>query len=888
MRRTRTGLGILACLALAATVGAQEPSTDLIDAVTAFLESNPSQFEVIDVPGIGEIPGSTALSEDFVLPDDLTFGDPPETTVPAGTLLVDFPVAAVQALTDDSQLEGLLTSVVTPPQEVDADPSYDIKVTGVDTRSFPDITLEFQVLPKDIESPTFSPAALRQANFEITETVLGELRPVSEIDGEPPVTLCSTASLVVGIAVDSSCSVQNVIGDLKAKALLFASEVLDPARARTPEDAISFYAFDGKGKFRTPSLAAATDGDPATPAYYSVTNQPATAYDEFAAVDVDRPCLGSPIFESMIEELGWLVDYRRGDNELRRVLVAFADFRDTEGRSAKRAMIDALEANGDVQVVGLGFGRVDKRKVKQVFGLDEETDSYRRGGFIQNGSEDVFKALRAVYDGLGYTYCLTYTTPFPNRFNEVVDVGIEFTEPGIGAVSRAKARYALPLVVPEDNDDVRVFLPLAYEQYEAATQDDGDNTTIVVRPRFIPDPEAVVGKGPPRDVPEELQAPGTAVVDHTDLGFGVWLRESELGEDWPALFEVPTEYVRVDPDDPGAPRLLDASRFELDVLIRTPASLGDGTPYKGTPIVTVQDRTPPHVFVRLAPSDGRRPHQLTVREDQADRDPMPLDSAVPVPADGRLDSAAVMPTGSGGKRARVDLRWVDTEGAEFDATLLDQRWSKFPDGGGPGQEVAAFQDAAGTPATQQVFVPDDYVDGGLRVGAGVRVEVTVLARDNYARLDEVDSTHPVDGAAFSAPDPTAPDGPVHARFDQNRPEAQGTVPEAPFLPVATIEELRADPTRAGVAWWIQSSDDRDRFANQPGIRTFQYPKDDIAVLADLAEEGVVVPPFPLRTFEVQAQDGQGNVTRTTIPLFVTPTGFDAQRIETQTGRGKGR
>lgn len=887
MRRITRCLAPLVALALAAASRAQEPSTDLLEAVALWLQTNPSQFEVVDVPGVGEIPGNTRLTQDFVLPDGLTYGDPPLTTVPSGTLLVEFPLEAVQALTDDSQLEPLLVSVVSPPAEVDADPSYDIRVTGVDTRSFPEVTVEFHILPKDITSPTFSPAALRQANFAIAETVLGEDRPVTELVNDPPVTLCSTSKMVVGIAVDSSCSVMGVIGDLKAKALLFASEILDPARARSPDDAVSFYAFDGKEKFRAPSVAAASDGDPSTPAYYSVNNQPATAYAEFEAVDVERPCLGSPIFESMMEELSWLVDYQRGDASLRRVLVAFADFRDTEGRSDKRAMIDALEANGDVEVVGLGFGRVHQRKVREVFDLDPDTGSFRRGGFIQNGSADTLKALHAVYDGLGYTYCLTYRTPFPNRFNEVVDVGIAFTEPGTGAVSRAKARYTLPLVVPEDADDVRVFLPLTYDQYEAATSDPAA-TTILVRPRFVPDPDAAPGLGPERPDHPELQAPGTAVVEHPDLSYGVWLRAAELGDGWPALFEVPTEYVRVDPDDPGAPRLLDASRYELDVLIRTPASLGDGTPYKGTPIVTVQDRTPPHLFVRLAPSDGRRPHELTVREAVSDQDPTPLDPAVPVPADQRLDSAAVTPGGSGAKRARVDLAWIDLEGAEFQATLDGQAWSELPPGEVAGREVSAFTDPAGTPAAQRVFAPPDHVEGGLSVGAGVRVQVTVLARDNYAILDQVPSTHPIDSRAFADPEPAAPTGPVHARFDRNRPEAQGTAPEPPFLPVATIDELRADPTRAGVAWWIQSADDRDRFAGQPSIQSFQYPKDDTAVLVDLAREGVVTPPFPLRTFEVHAQDGQGNVTRTTLPLFVTPTSFDAQRIETRTGRGNGR
>lgn len=872
---------LLALVLLLAAAAPAPAGTELIERVAAFLEGRPSPFEVVDMPGVGEIPGNIALTRDFLLPDGLTWGSPPEAVIPAGRLVIEIPPEAIRALTDDAQLEPLLQGILSPPAEVDADPAYSILVEGVDTRSFPEIRLRFRIVPKDIESPIFSPAALRAANFQLSETVLGETRAVAELLGDPPLELCEEAAIAIGIGIDTSCSVQSVIDDLKAKSLLFAREVLNPARARSPKDAISLFAFDGDGKSRAPSIAWAEDGDPSTPAFYSVENQSPAAFADFEGVDVGPPCDGSPIFESMLEEARRLVAYLPDDEDIQRVLVVFADFRDTRALENLYALEELVAAN-DLLMVGLGFGRVNEANIARVFDLDSETGSYTAGGFIQNGSQDTLRALKAVYDGLGYTYCLRYRSPFPQAFNEIVDTELRIIEPGTGAVSKARARYALPLVVPEDLADVRLFLPLTDRQHAQATE--RDDTVIRVAARFVPPTGLADGLGPERVLPDPLEVPVTALVDDPDLGKGFWLRSAELGEGWARLFRVPTEFVRVDGGgSEGAPRLLDVSRYELDVRIVSGATEGEGKPYEGVPVLTVQDRTPPHVQVRLSPATGARPRRLVVREDGPDADPSPLAAGIPAAPGGRLDSAAVAPEGPGAKRARVELEWIDLGGAAFDATLPGQRWAGDPPAPGA-LPPALLADEPGTPGDRRVLAPPDFVAGGLTVEAGVRVGVEVLARDNFALLDRVPSGHPVDGRAFEPPDPDDPAGPVHARFDAARVEAQGATVQPPFLPLVPRAELLADARRVGVSWWIESEAPGDRFAGLEGVREFQYPVDDAVVQFELVAEGAPRPPVPLRRLEVLARDGQGNTTRVTVPLFVVPAGFKVETLESRTER----
>lgn len=870
-------------LALALAVAPARAGADLIERVAAFLEARPSPFEVVDMPGVGEIPGNIALTRDFLLPDGLTWGSPPQAVVPAGRLVVEIPPEAIRALTDDSQIESLLQGILSPPAEVDADPAYSILVEGVDTRQFPEIRLRFRIVPKDIESPIFSPAALRAANFRLSETVLGETRPVDELLGDQPLELCEESAIAIGIGIDTSCSVQSVIDDLKAKSLLFAREVLNPSRARSPKDAISLFAFDGDGKDRAPSIEWADDGDASTPSFYSVENQSPAAFEDFEDVDVGPPCDGSPIFESMLEEARRLVGYLPDDEEIQRVLVIFADFRDTRALENLYALEELVAAN-DLLMVGLGFGRVNENNIARVFDLDRETGSYTAGGFIQNGSQNTLRALKAVYDGLGYTYCLRYRTPFPNAFNEIVDTELRIIEPGTGAVSKARARYSLPLVVPEDSADVRVFLPLTARQHAQATE--RDDTVIRIEARFVPAADRADGLGPERYLPEPFEVPSSVLVDDPDLGQGFWLRSSDLGEGWDKLFRVPTEYVRVEGGDPDtAPRLLDVSRYELDVRIVSGATEGLGKPYEGVPVITVQDRTPPHVFLRLSPSTGVRPLKLVVREDGADADPRPLASGIAAAPGGRLDSAAVAPPGTGSKRALVAVEWVTPGGQAFEVQVTGQDWAGAPTAAGV-LPPSTLVDPPGTPEDRRVLDAPQFVAGGLTVETGVRVGLEVFARDNFAVLDRVPTGHPVDGRAFLAPEPDDPAGPIHARFDAGRLEAQGVDVQPPFLPLVPRAELLADPRRPGVTWWIESQDPQDRFDALEGLREFQYSVDDAVVQFELVAAGAPRPPVPLRRIEVFAQDGQGNATRVTVPIFVAPSGFHVETIQAETERAR--
>ena len=891
--RKRSSLSTLAvalALLVAASLPAQDPPPDgppfpdspLPPELQALLWEQVRDLEPfdppIDIPGVGTIAVTASLEDDYPMPDGITYPTGPGDVIPQGTALHELDVDALLKFTEE-QLQDLATEFLPgPPNEFDQKPNYTIGIENVDTREFPIISVEFKIVPNSIYSPPISVAALNAAQFTVAETVLGDTRSIPDSAFlAPKINTCGESVLALGVGIDTSCSVQKQLSDMRLKVISFIDWILDANGAKSDQDAISFFVFDGRGKYRAPDFGV-------TPAFASQLAEPAAFQAQVDGVNVQKPCLGSPIFESMKEELERLVQYRAGE-DIERVLVTFADFKDTEGKGDQNALIAAADSN-DVFMVGLGFGSIDPTKAGKVFDIDKVTGQANRGGFIQNGQEDIYKALGDVYQGLKYTYCLKYRTPWANYFNETVDLKLSMTKNGY--LSETTARYPLPLVVPEDTPEVAVFMPLADRHYRLATTN--TTSTFHVKATLERGTSVPPAGGPERFLPGEMVLQGTDVVtEDPDLGRGFWLRKQEIGPDWDRFFKVPTQFVRVDPvnDDPEAPKLLDATRYELSIHIKTADTppAGEGDEYKSIPILTVQDRTPPHLHVKLSPDTGQPPSILSIREDGFDQKPYPLGPGVDFAAGERMSMAKVAPDGFGAKRARVAYRWFTADGQETVGELPAQRWSKLEVVDGAPQLVAALEDAAGTPSDKRVFTPDlDYADGGLRVNAGVRVEIEVRARDNYALLENVTSGNPLDLDAFLNPQPGHPEGPVHARFDLNRPEAQGPDVLPPFLPTSTLAELDADETRAGVTWWIESGDDRDRFDDVDAPPSFQYPKSDEDILFLMAQQGVTTPPVPLRRLQVLAQDGQGNRTRVTIPIFVEQVTFSARRLQSETQR----
>jgi hypothetical protein len=889
IRRVATCLALTLLLGAGSAMGALppefQPFLDFVDG------TNP--VPSVDVPEVGTIEVDSVLRADFTLPAGVTTSTG-ETVIPEGTPVLELERAVLEAMTVDDFLvlvSGFLDTSLGPEQR-----NYHVVISRVDTRNFPEVSLELRMYPRDVRAPLLTDAILAGYTIGVTERVTARFFnatatteiytrdvPDGSFTSSPKVQLCRTDPVATTIALDTSCTMQWSINQLKDDAVDFMSWFLDSSRTGGDGDAISIYAFDGTEQTRVPDFSSPD-------LFYLNDGAPGDALSDAADIGVDRPCRGRPIFTSMREELDRLAAYNpRPDQQW--MLAAFSDFKDTTPRSEEDALIAAIEAS-PATVVGLGFGNVHMGKVGRVFDIDDEGTAHR-GIFIRASETDPAGSLRKVYESAGRTYCVKYTSAFPNHYNEVVQLELRMQDPAVAGepgLSRGYASYALPLVVPEDTRDVRIFLPMVDEQFATLRSD--TTATGLVRVRYEdPRPDATVNPEPNRGTPFEINLDAAAVQAALDdlratggdeeLGKGIWLRDSELGSDWSELFRVPTHYEPPDPDDStSAPSILELPHYELDIEF-TGTTIGD-VPYESVPVLTVQDRTPPHLFVRLIPETGRPPGTIMVREETVDVDPNPLLTGLGPGDRGRLDSAMVIPPGVGPKLARADFEWSLGDGTEFGGTLTGQNWAVPDPADATALPIADLRDAADAP--QALFGPPNYVTGGLEVAAGVRVSVQVLARDNYAGLAGAAGAGSPDATVWTDRQVDDPAGPVDARFDINRPEAQAGSIAPPFFPTRTRADLAADPGLHGVTWWVESFADRDRFAGFDGIEYFQYPTDDAEVMLALSNAGVVTPPFPVRLFHVYAQDGQGNSTAMTLPLIITGTSFQAMRV----GAGGGR
>lgn len=772
-----------------------------------------------------------------------------------------------------------------PPQDVTAaSDAYRLQILGVDASRFPRIRVEFQVFTEDIDTPPWTPGS----GFAIQEAIVGkELTPVVDMG---PVEVCGTSRVIMAIAVDTSCSVQPVIEDMRTGVVGLLSQMKGVA---TSKDAAGFFGFDTPGVIRQPAIGA-------TPEYSTDLAALAADIADPVKTDMGPPCSGSPIWWGMLGELDRLVKFEPAETSWKRALVTFADGKDNRMKQVewppgsgikvqtKEALI-RLANEKDVTLVNLGYGRVRRS------GMNEIAEA-TGGAFLNGADENLAEALRRTYQTLREIWCVEYTTPFPDAVNTPATVVIS------GGGVRGTDFYPMPFLVPEDTARVELEFPLSFKTFGRLTAG-GEMPGVRVSLRLVDAAGAPHDDGRPPvpsrafeatvDVPadqafarldpgvkalvDELLALETKVADQlTDAEEArkaellARLAEARLAFFVPVdrqdLLGIPTGHVDLGRTVTGGQLIEGVSHFELEAAYYYGGTFDPNSArrYMARPRLSIQDRTPPHVQVRLKPQDGGLDYGLTVVEAPADLDPVLLPAA-PLP-----DPVSVKVPGAGAKRAGVRYAWRGLDGAALAGTVEAQPWA-VP--GPDGKPAHGLDDGgAGLFAT----------GGGVRLDVGARAAVEVLARDNHALLEGL--AIPAEAGVFT--DPVDPEkGPVHARFDPNRAEALGYAP--PFLPRRTRAELEADPALPGVTWWVASLDPRDTGRDKDHVADFSFPISDTDAIVAMANGGQPPPPgVPLRTLEVLARDQAGNVTRLTIPLSVEDADFKLQQIQSETQRSR--
>lgn len=875
-------VGLLAAclLALGGSVHAQDFPTQLPE---------PDADGFIDIPGFGSINVNDPMSRDVELPTD---GDPPFQQAPdplgvvnEGLTIGEFDLEMLARLyqQDPGKVGEILNALDPgPPNEVPPDTTYNIIIESVDSTEFPRVSVRFKIFPRDVDTPPFDHTTYNVAVQEalVENGVITDEQAALWRGRPPPIEVCDVKPTAIALAIDTSCSVTRYLRDARdgtpgmlTNAANFFRDL--PGFATTlpdnnppVENSASLFGFDGRGKVRWPPGSGYTVISPASSQQFAT---------DAAGIDVGSPCLGSPIYNSMTEELRRLASYQADNPDLVRGLVTFADFKDTEPDRERQELIAEAQKH-DVTIVNLGFGRVRLNGRKGVI----ETSQAAGGTFMQGASGNVTKALEMTFSGLAVTYCLQYDSPHPDDVNTPAEVTIS-------AGSRAgKARFPLPFVIPEDTPGVEMIFPLTTLQYDKLTADGGPPPTEVTfayrdydenADEFVDvdDP----GDGAERDLGQDYSLtvpvdPSTWFIDRGDpddpLDDEAYFKVNGLADQarFDSLFTVPTEYVDISGGGNAGQLIERVKHFQARVRFN-PASPTATKPYPSNPRVSIQDRTPPHVFLRVAPQDGAPPFEVRMLEDGFNVDPQILD-----PGD-LANPPALAQASPGQKRHFARFSARTSEGAPFDGVTRGVQ--VFPESDDPAAHPVQSLDLdTRAPFNDTIYVAEKS-----------RAQVLVLARDNYATLEEGVPDAQTREQAFDTEPPGDLDdfGPAHARFPPEGPDADLNALQAPYLPKRTLEEMRNDRRLAGVTWWLESEDPNDRFAGPLGVlppryehlEEFVYPVNDEIVEDELVSSGVTLTGSDLRSLHVYAQDGAGNVTYLVWPIFVAPADFAARSIQ---------
>lgn len=727
---------------------------------------------------------------------------------------------------------------------------YRIVIQEIDSTNFPKIELKFQVFLQDIDA---QPWDVSQP-IVIQEYIESNL--ADAVDMEEPY-LCETSPVMMGVAIDVSGSVAGVMNEIIEGVQQLFQEMQDFTQQNpgAKKDLGAVYAFSSSQNGRYP--------DPSAPEGYTDQLQ-----DLQQVVQDIRGGGASPIWVNMDKELTELLGYLPTDKDYKRVLATLTDGNNNVDEGA----IDSLLTNaqrGGAQLFNLAYGSPNSPPLQ---GIADAS-----GGAYMPGAEDnITKALTSLLASVRNTYCVRYSSPFGDRVNEPNTVTID------SGGTRDQAAYPLPFLIPEDTKNTTLFFPLTRWRYELLAAGDPNNLPGVKASMVLRTADA----SPVRWEPESPDHPDRSYKSYevapgetrwvADTGADRYGFEIPIPEE---VLSIPTDFVDIiTPPAPGEQLISMVQHYIVtaELVYSVDPTTGDtaqaGRQYPSATRLSVQDRTPPHVYARFRPQDGGPGLELQVREAGT----FNMDTQL---VDGTgLDDAAARQTGFGAKRARADYQWRDATGAAVEDQAEDQLWS----------DRDQFDPVQVLPGT----LPGEVSQVGITVPEQQRMAIEVLARDNFAVVGE--STAEEDRYVWEIDQTGERTGvPLHAEFDRLRPEAQRDSIAAPFLPIVSRADLEGDRARAGVAWWVEkhyNDPDPSPYDDVESLPVLAFQQSDLDVLKMLQREGLTLPPAgePVRTFNIRAQDGQGNVTRLRLPLVVGNTRFDPRLVEWRRARAQDR
>lgn len=927
-----------------------------LDALEAQAPFAPSSS--ICVPSVGGlIFGQNPSDTDWPPPDSGIVPSCPEDSpvpgFPAGThfdqAMNSLGVDCMRDLFSEADMISLLQSWSVPAVPFDADLRYQLDVQNVDTSEFPFVTIRLKVFLYDPEPPSFS-VAIGQ-NLQVSERVLTEESPP---DGSDPGGLgngpagpaevgpdsfflegCSPPSpVLMSVVLDTSGSMKNFVKNPETGVIPNAKDYVDWVLGQgnpPPEvfvegppspgdDQVAFITFSSSDQRRAPNRMGAGEADAFAPNGAAGFD---AEYQNLLETDANG---NSPIFQQMKLELDRLVGFENQDCTKARFLVTMSDFLDNASSESDRTQLVETCRQEQIKMANLLMG--DPGSIEQGGGDDnaEQLATETGGIVVTNGS---FKPRKVFYDlhmGAARTYCLRYKTGFARRVNEVVEVDLTLPGGPGWAESKATARYLLPVVVPEDTPEPVIQLPVSEQLFitfgnlgadlsvtGTLTLANPAGVTAPARPGFAP---PAAGEDPQLEFKFASSPLVTLAETLPPLEEGgeprplhvLELRASNMQKpdgspfDWNSLFQTPT-FPLTPSDDPAAPPPVTRgthfrARLELENLAR---SGGAGCKTLGAaPILAVQDRTPPTVLLEMRPSTGAPPSHLQFFAAAPHQDPWPLGESGEVTRDPEVAAteSQVSVAGYGTKRARLAGEWFDpNDAAVAGLPFEDVHWlqAEVTENGAPFPD----HDSAALP-------PFNRREGGFYVNAGVRTQVLVRARDNYAALEHYRTSVPdldtnvwleaVDPAS-TTPAPWADLAnrtrqEIHAATAEGDHAPEGVAPDTrnvlpPFLPLRTREFLDAteNASQAGVTWWISSRIEGDVYDQIEHIEDFRFSFSD---LEEMERNPDVVdasdPNNPLRLLHVWARDEHGNSTRFAVKLEVRESDFVARTIQSSGGR----
>lgn len=727
---------------------------------------------------------------------------------------------------------------------------YRLVVTKVDSAEFPHIKLEFQVLPQRPGAGVWDHQAGLQS---VTELVKGQ-----EADAEniTDVTVCEVDDVVMAVTVDISGSVAGVQDEI-ADGVGTLFQTLEeghpkPDGTRT-NDTASVWAYDSGNEWRTPSVEDVDSG--ASMAYTTGTPQ---AAEDFRQVGGGGR---SPIWRSIDKELARLIAYDPTANgqeeDAKRVLVNFTDGNDNESTGEEAQALLNKARRGGATIVNLGYAQQNSADLAAI--------AEASGGAYMEGLQgNIVNALQTILDGSRFTYCVEYDSPNTNVVNEPATVTVT------GGSAVGSARYPLPFVIPEDSRDIELFMPVtsfAWDALQAGGPMPRVNVNISLRDEYGGEWQP---EGPDREFRSyQLELPPEAwrpAEDNDPAGnWGFYIKDYADPDRWADFFKVPTDFVDLN-REPGELVVDQVDHYRIDAsFILEGFEDGAGKEYPSATRLSVQDRTPPHVFLEIRPQDGGPVLEARLFEQQMDVDPEVFPDGIP-------SSSIVNAIGHGAKPAHLAWGWRDEEGQRQEGSTDSLAWSQYiPGDDGTPQAIPAIPGASGV-------LP---VENGLYLDVGARAHIRLLARDNFANLDGSYSYD--DREAFTQRDGDPEDGPIHARFDLQRREADEQRPEKPFLPLKDHAYLLDNRDEPGLTWWIESPNDpSDRNVGYERLQEVVYPYSD----NEVRDQNPGIPAGPIRFLKVYAQDGQGNATALEIPIFVGQVGFTSRTLEMRSQRNR--